>query len=329
MNISENNPLVMEEAFFSSPFYLSYSSLKKLLYSPSSFYSYYVLKERVEKTSADMVSGRLLHLLILEGEEKVSDSFVITPKKLPKDRNKELLDKIFRRCNAENPCTGFLKDFKDEILEELKALDYHQSLSTDEQRLDKIITEENELYFEFLKEQTKKTIISEDTYHEIVSVKNIIINNESIKDLLKNEKECYREFHIKLEPDNAPFGMQGYIDHLALDRENKKVIISDLKKISKALIDFPETLEYYNYGLQAAFYTHLVKKFFGLDHSWDIQFQFVVVDLYNQVFTFRVSEKTMTSWTGEFKEALSAAKFHFARRDFTVPYLLLTGGGYL
>ena len=60
---------IKEEEFYNKDFKFSYSSLNKLLFSPSLFYKDYILKEREEKTDKHLIEGKLLHLLLLQPEK--------------------------------------------------------------------------------------------------------------------------------------------------------------------------------------------------------------------------------------------------------------------
>ena len=58
-----------ENNFYSKKFKFSYSSLNKLLFSPSLFYRDYILEEREIKTDKHLIEGKLIHLLLLQPEE--------------------------------------------------------------------------------------------------------------------------------------------------------------------------------------------------------------------------------------------------------------------
>ena len=63
-----------------------------------------------------------------------------------------------------------LSEFKDEILDILKEKNFYQSIKKDEERLVKIITEDSQEYFTFLRMSSKKTPISAETYSRCVDV---------------------------------------------------------------------------------------------------------------------------------------------------------------
>ena len=64
-----------EEQFYSNDkFKFSYSSLNKLLFSPSLFYKDYILNDREVRTDKHLVEGKLVHCLVFE-PEKLDEKF--------------------------------------------------------------------------------------------------------------------------------------------------------------------------------------------------------------------------------------------------------------
>ncbi len=121
---------------------------------------------------------------------------------------------------------------------------------------------------------------------------------------------------------NHEFGLHGYVDFYKIDHENKKVIITDVKTTGKTISDFPETVEYYNYYLQAAIYFKLVYE--NLDpeikDNYEILFKFVVIDKYNQVYVFDVLNETMRAWAFSLSDTLNRAEYHYTEKDYSLPY---------
>ena len=95
----------------------------------------------------------------------------------------------------------------------------------------------------------------------------------------------------------------------------------DIKTSGKSIVNFAETVEYYNYWMQAAVYTMLVLKNVpdGIQ-GYKINFNFIVVDTYNQVYNFGVREETMQTWGKELMKILKACKYHLDEMSFDLPY---------
>jgi len=130
----------------------------------------------------------------------------------------------------------------------------------------------------------------------------------------------YKEKYLKSELQNLDFGLHGYIDYFKVDTENKTAVISDLKTTSKSITDFRETVDFYNYWLQAAIYMKLVYDFLGDDKdSYRIDFNFIVIDKYNQVYVFEVGENSINTWADGLGGVLKTAEFHYKSRNYSLP----------
>lgn len=197
----------MEEKFYGKMFYFSYSGLNKLLFSPRLFYKHYILEEREERTDTHLIEGKVIHALLLDNKN-FSKNFIISPLKLPSADTKGLLDRVFGHAR-ENECLDCnLDEHKTKILDLLKEIDLHQSLKTDQQRLDKIITDANIAYYDFLKTKEGKDIIDQEIYDRCLEGANILNSNDTVVNLLhidntdKNLKVynyyLYREHLIEL-----------------------------------------------------------------------------------------------------------------------------------
>jgi hypothetical protein len=315
-----------ELEFTEKPFYFSYSSLNKLVFCPKIFYNQYVLKQKEEQLQSYLVEGKVIHCLLLEGD-KFNEQFIISPLKLPSPSNKQLLDKLF----AMNQSNLKLNELKNEVLTLLVEIDLHQSLKTDEQRLAKIITIENESYFNFLKESKSKIIIDNPTFEKCKRATELIKENKDVKQNLVTKSswellDCFNEHFLQYWDEELGFGVKGIIDNVVVDYQNNVVIINDLKTTSKSIADFSDTVQFYNYWLQAAIYVRLVQKVLLLDKKdWQIKFNFIVIDNYEQVYCFPVSNESLTAWENKLSEKLEEAKSILNSGDFSLPYEFQTG----
>jgi hypothetical protein len=323
------------DAFYKEKFYFSYSSISKLLFSPAAFYNHYVLKQREDVVAPHLVSGRVLHCLLFE-PEKYDDNFISMPGKIPTDSQRKIIDNIFRKYLEINNNTLSLADFSDDILTELLTANLYQSLKTDLQRTEKILTEENKNYFTFLIDSQDKTIVDEPTLNNCKSGVEALKSNEEVRSLLQLDKseedvhiESYSELPIEVDVEHLPFGFKGILDNIIIDKESKTIFINDLKTTGKPLVDFPESVQYYKYWVQAMVYVKLTYDKFLKDlpdlNEWNLYFTFIVIDKYNQVYPFQVSMETMTIWQQDFEELTDILKYHYENKDFTLPYELAMG----
>lgn len=324
------SPQELEKEFYSRPLYLSYSGLNKLLFSPTLYYKYYVLQQREEKLESYLIDGKVIHNLLLDdgGFEK---NFILLPSTLPTGNSRLVIDKVFEiHKNGGAADISILAQYPQDILEILKQINLHQSLKTDEQRLAKIITEENISYFEFLKLKGSKDLIDSETLQRCNEAVDVLKNNSVITDLLgtyRSEMEnskIYNELELSLDSSILlrPFGLKGIVDNIKVDYDSKTVYINDLKTTGKTISDFKETIEYYNYNLQAAIYHRLVQEKLKdiISTDWNIVFNFIVIDKYMQVYAFKVSKATMMSWLDILNKKLDEAEWHYKNRKYNLPF---------
>ena len=317
---------VKENLFYKEEFNFSYSSLNRLLFSPKLFYKDYILKERETKMEKHLIEGRLIHLLLLE-PDRFNEEFVMTPLKMPSDSVKRVLRNVNSKIVDPNNYMK-LKDLDDQILEALKEENLYQSFKEDSKRLDKIVTKESEEYFKFL-QTTGKTIIDADTFARCMDRVVIIRANDDATNLLMEEGtdwdldhiQVYNEKKLECKLNDYKFGLKGIIDKYIIDDESKTITIVDLKTTAKPLENFAETVDFYNYWLQAAIYSLLVMK--NVDENqqdYKIIFKFVVIDKYDQVYVFPVTEETQLKWISSLREALQRANYHYSERKYDLPY---------
>ena len=322
---------VKEDLFYKGEFSFSYSSLNRLLFSPKLFYRDYILKERETKMDKHLIEGRLIHLLLLE-PDRFNEEFVMTPLKMPSDSVKKVLRNVSSKIVDPNNYVK-LKDLDDQILKALKEENLYQSFKEDSKRLDKIITEESEEYFKFLL-TTGKTIIDADTFARCMDRVVIIRANDEVTKLLMQQGtdwdldhiQVYNEKKLNCNLNDYKFGLKGIIDKYIIDDEAKTITIVDLKTTAKPLENFAETVDFYNYWLQAAVYSLLViKNVDEKQQDYKIIFKFVVIDKYDQVYVFPVSEETLLRWMNELNRALQLANYHYSERKYDLPYDFANG----
>jgi hypothetical protein len=249
---------------------------------------------------------------------------------------KKVIDNIFKtHLSIENNSLS-LEDYSQDILTELLTANLYQSLKTDQQRLDKILTEENKQYFNFLKEAREKTVVDQPTLDGCRASVEVLKSNKDIRQLLQFDRaetddhiEVYSELPVQVDVDYLTYGFKGIIDNLVIDRESKTIFINDLKTTGKSLLDFPESVQYYKYWIQAVVYEKLVYHKFLKDlpdlAEWKLYFTFIVIDKYNQAYPFQVSGETMAVWQQDFDEVTDMVKYHYENKDFTLPYDLIMG----
>ena len=316
-----------EEIFYSKPFSFSYSSLNRLIFSPSLFYKDYILKDKEIRTDKHLVEGKLVHCLVFQ-PEKLDDFFSIVPGKIPSDNVRKVLKDMMLYTDEKD-----LDDIDDHIiLDSLKHMELYQSLKTDESRIAKIKTPDHQNYYTFLC-TTGKDVIDNDTLQKCKDKANTIKNNDKVMELFNqgvtdfelDTLELFAEKLLECKLQNYDFGLKGIVDCYTIDHDKKEIHIIDLKTTARSLGDFTESIDFYNYWLQAAIYTTLVLNNHSIAKSenYKILFTFVVIDKYNQVYPFSVSDATMGTWAEGMSEILDRASFHYKEKNYSLPYEFL------
>jgi hypothetical protein len=326
----------LEAEFYKEKFYFSYSSLKKLLWNPAVFYQLYVLNIRNKGLDSDLINGKVIHALLLEGG-KFNENFIISPSELPSGNSKVVIDRVYNHYkilvtdSAETRTN--LEEFGNAILDVLADMKLHQSLKTDEQRLAKIITPDNISYFEFLKEKKDKVLIDQETYNYCKAAVDVVKATPDICNLIGcattdfDNKEVYNELELQVDIKGKKFGLKGIIDNLLIDHDTKVIYINDIKTTSKELKDFKETVNFYSYWLQAVIYCTMVAIKFKdlLDNGYDIKFSFVVIDKNFNTYAFPVTSPTLENWFNKLTEVLDIASWHYENKNYGLPYEFAKG----
>lgn len=307
-----------EENFYKKKFHFSYSGFNKLLFAPSAFYKHYILNQREDKMEQHLIEGSLLHCLLLE-EDKFHEKYVVSPVNLPGDSIKNVVDKVFTRALMNGHTDLSLEQNEFDILEILKEINLYQSLKTDAQRVEKVVTDASISYYNFLTTKGDKAVIDEDTLNKVKGYAEIVRSNEKITNLL-NIGGTFSMSEVPFVMDTQyDFGLRGFVDNVNIDHGAKVIYINDLKTSGKLLQDFPETIEYYKYWLQAAVYCKLVRANYGLS-DYKIKFHFIVVDKLTQCYAFEVSQVTLNSWMDRLDEIMKIADYHYTNRKYDLPY---------
>ena len=320
------------DEFYSKTLYMSYSSLNKLIYSPSLFYRHYVLQQREDKVESYLIDGKVIHSLLLDNQS-FDEQFILMPATLPTTSTRQVIDKIYELAEDKKDT---LNEHDKEILQVLKDINLHQSLTDDKKdvnetgdvkRLKKILTDDACSYWKFLKVKGDKELIDSETLQRCSEAVKFIRQDSKACELLglfTNEMQNVDIHNEKLffAETVKSFGLKGVVDNIKIDHDNKKIYINDLKTTGKTISDFEETVSFYNYWAQAAIYYRLVAYNFHeiLKEDWEIVFHFIVIDKYQQVYCFEVSTQTLNLWQEQLEEKLNEAEWHYKTMNYSLPF---------
>lgn len=324
-----NNEFEAEERFYSEPFYLSYSGLNKLLYSPRVFYKQYVMGVKEEKLDVHLVEGKVVHCLILE-ENQFDKQFMIISNKVPDGNPRIILDTIWAKAKNEGFMEADPGHFQEDILAMMLKLNYYQNLKTDNQRIEKVLSEDNLAYYQFLQKGSTKTLVSAETYEKCTEMRDEVTSNEyAIRSLyldnVNPDVAIHTEHYLTTKLEQYPFYLKGFLDRLIIDPVKRLIRVNDFKTTAKPIDKFKETIEFFRYNNQAAIYTELVHKYnqdLHPDDQWKIEFHFTVIDLFKQVYVFEVSPATMIHWNALLHNDLDKFNWHYVNKKYDLPYEL-------
>ena len=317
---------IFKERVESGEFKFSYSSLNRLIYSPQLFYKDYILKDKELRTDKHLVKGKLIHLMLLQ-PENFDKEFILVPARVPSDALRKVLKNISLYTDIIK-----LNDIEDKIiLDCLKEANLYQSLKEDEKRLAKVQTLDNEEYFKFMS-TSDKDIVDQITFDDCFESVELLKDNKSVMKLLETSTtdfemdsiEVHNESMLECELNDYKFGLKGIVDRYVIDHDKKDITVIDLKTTGKTISDFPETVEFYNYWMQAAIYINLIiKNVEENTKDYKINFNFVVIDKYNQIYSFPVSKESITKWGLGLKGILDMANHHYEKNRYDLPYEFL------
>ena len=327
--------LQKEEEFFSKNFMMSYSGLNKLLFSPKLFYMHYILGQKDDTSDKNMIEGKLIHCLFLNPED-FEKEFVLMATDIPSDNPKEVLQRLYfhyLELKESGDPRYLLEHFEYAILDILKDMNLYQSLKTDAQRIEKIITDKHSSYWEYMQNCEGKIKIDKAMYDNALDVVDVIKASDQVMKVMgyvteniTDNVEVLNEIELAAFPKDIPFGLRGFIDNLVIDHTNKVIRVNDLKKTSKDINSFVDSIEYYRYWIQASIYYALVKNvYFSKPEYADygFEFRFIVVDSYMQVGPIRISTDTLKLWIKDTNAKLNEAAYHFENRNFDLPFSFL------
>lgn len=320
------------DTFYGSPFNFSYSSLSRLRWNPKSFKDVYINGIREEVVADHLIKGKLIHNLILE-PDSLQKNYIVMPTDLPTAKTKTVIDRVFaHKSQLVDDSREELEHFQGAILDIMLDMNYFQNLKTDVQRLEKIVTLDNLVYWSFLKMRKGKDLIDQETLTFCTEAVDIIKSHPEICELLglhldsmSGNIETVNEkmFYVNKFKD-YPFGLKGIIDNLKVDHDQKKIFINDLKTTSKDLMNFDGSIEHFSYWMQAAIYYELVMQNFKVlvDDGYTIEFNFVAIDKNYCTYAFGVSDSSINQWRERLGETLDKAEWHYKERNYYLPYEL-------
>ena len=267
LNISEEEYRELPE--------LSYSALAR--YEKNGFSIIPHLYDKVEGEA--LTFGSMVDTIITEGMEKFNEKFAVADYKLPSDALVLITQHLFANCSQDN-----FDDVSDaEILEACASFEYSMRLK-DDTKVAKVRKECTE-YYNSLKACVGKTIVSDQTYQEVLATVGALKNSpQSAKYLQQTNEEAGVEFlyqqKFRTEIDGLP--VKCMFDLLIINHNQKIILPIDLKTTSVPEYDFQRKFIENRYDIQSRLYYRILSKLIAEDEYFKdfkiSDFRFLVVN---------------------------------------------------
>lgn len=234
--------------------------------------------------------GSLLDTLIFFGEEGVNKRFAfISDEDYPPQSIKLIIENIF---NTVGPLvSGFEKVPDTVILDAARMAEFQQRWK--EETVIKHIRERGTGYFDFLRANLGKTILTKADYQNSIQALRAIRESPYTSYLFKDHPVTEVLTQIKFEIN----GLKMMADWIVVNHADKTVRIIDLKSTGKSKDEFEKSFIQFGYYLQATMYTQILKDVISKDEYFKdfkvLPFQFLVInveELIPQLYEFPYSD---------------------------------------
>lgn len=301
---------------------ISNSSLNLLESSPRKFLKFYN-QEFEEKDETYFKQGSAIHCYILEPDE-FKKRYKFLDFSLPNSPNKKQFVEFYLNS----------KGTEDERITEAYKKSYVTTTS-DEVALKKgtELKEELKGYFKSLKYQNSDITVFPMYFKALLEkIKSELLYNPKAKELLFTEVNEIKDIDIfnelpiywTMKKEDSEYNFKALLDRVIIDKDNKKILLIDLKT-TKDIDKFgTESFFNYHYDRQLAFYSLAVLKFFEQQYpqedieKYSIEHYIAAVNKENkpEARVFLVSEKTILNASQQIVKLLDRIHWHFTNNKW-------------
>lgn len=300
---------ISDEEYFSDKYrdYISNSRLKYI--NPSQEGSPSMYKNGIPKeTTQSLALGSAVHCCLLQPDEF----------HLAEDLKRPSA-KLGQVCDAAIKYRNEGKSIKDAIVDACIDVGYYVNGLTPK-RIRNVI--DAGLYYHYkMKENPTGIILSSKDRETVLNCIANVEGNKRAMNLLQpkdtwgdpidsyNEDALFIDFKCTYKGKSAILKFKMKADNWTIDKENKKLVLNDLKTSSKLLSMFMGehgSFAHYHYSRQMAAYLWVLylycQKEYSVDKTWDVSANMIVVETTgeNNCGTFRVSRQQLTEGKKEF-----------------------------
>tara|TARA_B100001094_G_C18171514_1_gene795387 strand:+ start:1523 stop:2524 length:1002 start_codon:yes stop_codon:yes gene_type:complete len=303
--------------------HVSHSSLSALSVSPRYFQKYKARELHKDSKAFDL--GSAIHCYVLE-HDKYNERYVIAPTN-PVGGMMGVFIESYVEAEAVMINEHMPKQLKIDGYQTLHELCYDKAgfKTALETVLKKFNSDENQAYFKFLKENSGKTVLSQDDMQVVKNCYDKLIEHQMTHPLLfpDEDKDGKPEFEISWIYKDV--NVKSIIDNLILDVENKKIDIIDLKTTSKSVYNFSRSYFTYGYYRQMAIYKLAVNSYLetlGIDiQDYDINSYVVVVQTtgLHECVVYKPNTTDLSIGMDEFDDLVERYKWHVSKNLWDFP----------
>ena len=303
--------------------HVSHSSLSALRVSPRYFQKYKARELHKDSKAFDL--GSAIHCYVLEHKE-FNNRYVVSHSN-PVGGMMGVFIESYVEAEAVMINEHMPKQLKLDGYQTLHELCYDKSgfKTALETVLKKFNSDENQAYYKFLKENSGKTVLSQDDMEIVKNCYDKLIEHQMTHPLLfpDEDKDGKPEFEISWIYKDV--NVKSIIDNLILDVENKKIDIVDLKTTSKSVYNFERSYSTYGYYRQMAIYKLAVNSYLktlGIDvQDYDINSYIVVVQTtgLHECVVYKPTLPDMSIGMDEFDSLVERYKWHVDKNLWDFP----------
>lgn len=315
---------ITEEEYRQDPA-LSYSTLSR--FQKTGFNNLDSLFDRIESPS--LTFGSAVDSIITGGEEEFSERFFVADFPQLPDTLVTIVKALFDTFNKTNRT---IESIDDQDVITIALLYNYQNNWKPETRA-KVIKEKGSSYYKLLYLSQGKTLLSNDTYLEVLKAVDALQTSLSTRFFFNRTNpfdSIEKLYQLKFKATLDGIDYKCMADELIVDHITKTIYPIDLKTSSKPEWDFYKSFIEWNYQIQARLYWRIIRANLDKDPYFkDFKledYQFVVVNkktltplVWKFEFTTSVGELTIGEHKLEDPEVLGKELHHYLTNNPPVP----------
>lgn len=315
---------------------ISHSGLSALERGVRTYRSY---KAREDTSTKGMNLGSAIHCKLLE-PDKFQDRYLISSFEIPSGKNAEFVKTLY---GTQKVSTSLFEEMKydEEWVSNafnVSGLKGTAQKTWDSFRSDTDTAKKLQKYWDFLEESGDKMQLALSDSETISRCEKSIEAHKKASELILGYglSDTYEELDIVWKHPLFNFKMRSIIDRLIIDKENRTIIVVDLKTTAKNVHSFKVAYGMYRYYRQIPLYidaawwycTHILK----MDLTgWNIEGYIVAVQTtgHNECAVYDPTTIDKTQGTAENLKLLELMEWHFDNDKWDYPKEYYLGNGIL